>query len=267
MKAFAPASVTAVFAPNEAGTRTRGASVALEDGVTVAVDDATSSAVTVDGEPASFEPVVGVLDRLGVAAQVDVQPDVPIGAGFGSSGAATLATALAAEELFDLGYERGDLVEYARAAEVDAGTGLGDVYVQDTGGLRYDVGNGRERIETDVPVEYASYGGLSTEEALGDEELMAIVRREGSAVLDALPNPPTLREVVERSWPFAQALGLPTDRVVADVERVEEAGGAATMAMLGETVVALGTGLTDAGYDATGTSVHPGGATLRGGDG
>lgn len=239
MEAFAPASVTAVFAPNEAGTRTRGASVALEDGVTVKVEDAAGSAVAVDGEPASFEPVTGVLDRLGVAASVDVRPEIPIGAGFGSSGAATLATALAADELFDLGFDREELVEHARAAEVDAGTGLGDVYVQDTGGLRYDVGNGRERVETDVPVEYASYGGLSTEDALGDAELMATVRREGSAVLDALPTPPTLRAVIERSWPFARAVGLPTERVVDDVERVEAAGGAATMAMLGESVLAV----------------------------
>lgn len=239
MDAFAPASVTAVFAPNEAGTRTRGASVALEDGVTVSVEPAETTVTTVDGEPASFEPVAGVLDRLGVTARVDVRPDVPIGAGFGTSGAATLATALVANELQGLGLPRTELVEHAREAEVAAGTGLGDVYIQDTGGLRYDVGNGRERVETDAVVEYSSYVGLSTEEALGDDELMARVREEGTEVLDGLSVPPTLREVFERSWPFAQALGLPTERVVADVERVRAAGGAATMAMLGETVVAV----------------------------
>lgn len=239
MDAFAPASVTAVFAPNEEGTRTRGASVALEDGVTVSVETADTNAVTVDGEPASFEPVVGVLDRLGVTAKVDVQPEVPIGAGFGTSGAATLATALVANELLGLGLPRGELVERARDAEVAAGTGLGDVYIQDTGGLRYDIGKGRERVETDAIVEYSSYGGLSTADALGDAELMARVRTEGTKVLDSLSEPPSLREVFERSWPFAQALGLPTERVVEDVERVENTGGAATMAMLGETVVAV----------------------------
>ncbi len=239
MDAFAPASVTAVFAPNEAGTRTRGASVALSDGVTVSVEDAAEPRVTVDGESASFDPVVGVLDRLGVAAHVDVRPEVPIGAGFGSSGAATLATALAANALFDLGQGREELVEQSRAAEVAAGTGLGDVYVQNTGGLRYDLGKGRERVATDAAVEYASYGSLSTEDALDDEALMGTVRREGSAVLDGLPNPPDLETVIERSWPFARTLELPTRQVVADVARVEDAGGAATMAMLGESVIAV----------------------------
>lgn len=239
MQAFAPASVTAVFAPSEDGQTTRGASFALEDGVTVAVESAAESTVTVDGAEAPFEPVEGVLDRLGVTASVDVVPDIPLGAGFGSSGAATLATALAAAELFDLHLARYDLVEHARAAEVDAGTGLGDVYIQDTGGLRYDVGEGRERVETDVPVEYVSYGGIPTEDVLGDSEMMARVRREGASVLESLSEPPTMREVIERSWPFARALDLPTDQVVADVERATDAGGVATMAMLGETVVAV----------------------------
>jgi len=239
MDAFAPASVTAVFAPNEENTRTRGASVALEDGVTISLDDADDSVVTVDGEPASFDPVEGVLDRLGVTARVDVRPDVPIGAGFGTSGAATLATALAANERYGLELPREELVERSRDAEVTAGTGLGDVYIQDTGGLRYDIGNGRKRVETTEPVEYSSYGDLSTADALDDTELMRKVRTEGSTVLDSLSDPPTLREVLERSWPFAQALGLPTQRVVDDVARVEEAGGAATMAMLGESVVAV----------------------------
>ena len=239
MDAFAPASVTAVFAPDQVESGSRGASVALEDGVTVSVEDADETAVTVDGEPAGFEPVERVLDRLGVDAAVDVQPQVPLGAGFGASGAATLATALAANELYDLALPRDGLVEHSHEAEVAAGTGLGDVFIQNAGGLLYNVGDGRQRVETDEPVEYVSYGGLSTADALADEELMDQVREEGGAVLDALPDPPTIRAVIERSWPFARALDLPTDRVVDDVARVEEAGGAATMAMLGETVVAV----------------------------
>ncbi|MFW5911261.1 MAG: GHMP kinase [Halolamina sp.] len=239
MDAFAPASVTAVFAPDETTSGARGASVALTDGVTVSVDDADSSSVSVDGTPTEFEPVTGVLDRIGVDARVDVRPDVPIGAGFGASGAATLATAIAANELYELALPRGRLVEHSRAAEVAAGTGLGDVYIQDVGGLVYNLGDGRRRVETEEPVEYASYGGLSTAEALADEALMTRITEEAGTVLDTLPDPPTLRDVIQRSWPFARALGLPTERVIADVERVEAAGGAATMAMLGETVVAV----------------------------
>ncbi|NHX35824.1 MULTISPECIES: GHMP family kinase ATP-binding protein [Halolamina] len=239
MDAFAPASVTAVFAPDHVDAGSRGASVALEDGVTVSIEEAAGTTVAVDGDPADFEPVSRVLDRLGVAASVDVRPQVPLGAGFGASGAATLATALAANERFELGHARERLVEHSHEAEVAAGTGLGDVFVQDAGGLVYNVGDGRERVDTDEPVGYAGYGELSTADALADEELMDRVREEGGAVLDSLPERPTVRAVIERSWPFARALDLPTERVVETVGRVEDAGGAATMAMLGETVVAV----------------------------
>jgi pantoate kinase len=54
-----------------------------------------------------------------------------------------------------------------------------------------------------------------------------------------------------------------TDELRTVVTDVAEAGGEATMAMLGETVVALGTGLSDAGYDPGVCRIHPGGATLE----
>jgi pantoate kinase len=55
-----------------------------------------------------------------------------------------------------------------------------------------------------------------------------------------------------------------TDELRTVVTDVAEAGGEATMAMLGETVVALGTGLSDAGYDPHVCQVHPSGAQLEG---
>jgi len=62
---------------------------------------------------------------------------------------------------------------------------------------------------------------------------------------------------------FASEAGLLVAEVAEAVEAVEAEGGLASMAMLGRTVYALGTGLTDAGYDAEACTVHPTGATLR----
>jgi len=47
------------------------------------------------------------------------------------------------------------------------------------------------------------------------------------------------------------------------VDAVTDAGGEAAMAMLGRTVFALGTGLSDAGYDAAACRIHPAGARLE----
>jgi pantoate kinase len=278
MKAFAPGSVTAVFAPATSGDQSKGASVAIADGVIADVQAVTSespadtiptaesgsaneSVVTVAGDPTDFEPVEIALQKLGIAARVDLTAEVPIGRGFGASGAATLATAIAANAEFELGHSREELVEVAHRAEVEAGTGLGDVFVQNRGGLVVSDGSGRDdeddgrsggdgdgnsdddeprKYEPDDSIEYASFGPIATEETLADDELMARIEREGTATLDALPEDPDLADLTRRAWDFAEAIDLPTDEVRAAVREVENAGGAASMAMVGETVFAVG---------------------------
>jgi pantoate kinase len=61
---------------------------------------------------------------------------------------------------------------------------------------------------------------------------------------------------------FAREANLLVPEVATAIGDVEDAGGEATMAMLGRTAVALGSGLTDAGHDATACRVSPGCATL-----
>lgn len=244
MRAYAPGSVTGVFSPpppDGPTTRSRGASFATEAGVEAEVRPADRVEVRLEGEPTTFEPVAGVLDRLGVTAVVDLVPAVPIGAGFGASGAATLATALAANERFGLGRSRSALVDESHRAEVAAGTGLGDVFVQAGGGLAWSVGDGVERASAPVTdrVEYASYGSISTSEALADDAFLDRVRAAGDRAMARLPADPTMREFTALSWTFARETGLVTERVASTVERVRDAGGEASMAMLGETVFAV----------------------------
>ncbi|WP_135825444.1 GHMP family kinase ATP-binding protein [Halorussus ruber] len=281
MRAFAPGSVTAVFAPGETADQSKGASVAIADGVVADVTlaegpDAGSSTtdepdaerptaddhvVTVGGEPTDFEPVELALRKLDLpnAARVDVTAEVPIGRGFGASGAATLATVIAANAEFDLAMSREDLLEIAHRAEVEAGTGLGDVFVQHRGGLVVGDGGDPRKFARETTIEYSSFGPIATEEALADEDLMARVQREGTALLDALPDDPTLADLTRESWEFAQAIDLPTAAVREAVEAVESAGGTASMAMVGETVFAVGV----EGVLENQTEVCPEGAELQ----
>ncbi|UPV99190.1 GHMP kinase [Halorussus gelatinilyticus] len=264
MRAFAPGSVTAVFAPAETADRSKGASVAIADGVIADVrrvdaQDPTEPVVRLGGEPTDFEPVELALRELDVAARADLTAEVPIGRGFGASGAATLATLIAANAEFGLDYSREELVELAHRAEVEAGTGLGDVFVQNRGGLVVGDGGDPRKFERETPVEYSSFGPIATEEALADEDLMERIAREGSATLDALPEDPSLAGLTRDSWEFAQAIDLPTDDVREAVAAVEAAGGAASMAMVGETVFAVGV----EGVLENRTEVCSGGAELR----
>ena len=214
--------------------------MAIRDGVVVEVVEAGETVVTVDGEETSFEPVSLVAEGLDARLAVDVRPEVPIGSGFGASGAATLATALAANERLDLGRSREELVQAAHAAEVEAGTGLGDVFVQERGGVVVGTGDGIRRVASDEHLEYASFGGIPTSDVLDDPAAMGRIREAGQRAFERLPDDPSLPALVGGSWTFARETGLVTERVGNEVERVREAGGEATMAMLGETVVATG---------------------------
>jgi len=256
--AYAPGSVTTVFVPQDAES-SLGVSFATADGVTATVESTREPSLYLDNRPARVEPVTGLLDRLDVTATVRLDTEVPIGCGFGASGAATLATALAANERFDLEHDRDALVKIAHRAEVEAGTGLGDVFIQDRGGLVWDVGNGLERTPRTDRIEYTSHGGITTAAVLGDEGTMEQVSDAGQSALSTINPEGPLTELFDASWQFAKETGLATGRVSEAVDAVQGAGGTATMAMLGETVVATG----GEGTLDQATQITPDGATLK----
>jgi len=237
--AHAPGSVTVIFVPQD-GERSLGISFAVADGTTVTVERAPKTVVFLDGTRATVEAVSGVLRRLGVTAAVRVETEVPIGCGFGVSGAATLGTALAANAAWGLGRDRSVLVQAAHRAEVAAGTGLGDVFIQNEGGLVWDRGDGMRRVARADRLQYTTYGGVATADVLGDEGTMERVKTAGQSALASVDPEGALAPLFRTSWTFAEKTDLASDRIAATVGDVWAENGAATMAMIGETVVATG---------------------------
>lgn len=309
--AFVPGHVTAFFSahPNErpAAAGSRGAGLTLTDGVTVRVswadDDAGGPPYrTVDGEPGAIGAAEDVLAGLGVvdgehdgdaeltgaiestdcaeSAGIDVtiESDLPIGAGFGVSGAAALGTALAANDAFDCGRSENELIRLAHEAEVDRGTGLGDVVAQAHGGVPIRLEPGApgfgelDGIPAHARVEYVTFGELSTEAVLGGDT--TALSAAGERALDRLREDPRLPTLMAAARDFAADADLLVPEVAAAIDAVDEAGGSggevggsggeAAMAMLGRTVFALGTGLSDAGYDPTVCHTDSAGARLVG---
>jgi pantoate kinase len=267
--AFVPGHVTGFFSaypdddPTKAGSR--GAGVTLERGVVVRLEPGQGTRL--NGEAATIEAVDRVLEALRATASVAVETDLPLGSGFGVSGAAALGTALATNAVFDRGLSENELVTIAHGAEVQAGTGLGDVVAQARGGIpiRLEPGapahGAMDGIPDRRPMEYVTFGELSTEEVLAGEtdELTAA----GDRALSALVAEPTLETLMESSRRFAREAGLLTPDVEAAIREVAAAGGEAAMAMLGETVFALDGGLSAAGYDAERCEVSLAGAHMR----
>ena len=274
--AFAPGHVTAFFSIHRAespdASGSRGAGLALSEGVTATVsstdgEDEGNPEIHLNGRRVTIEAVEHVLAELGVTARVRLETPLPPGAGFGVSGAAALATALAANHRFDCGRTENELVGLAHAGDVEAGTGLGDVVAQARGGIpiRLEPGAPGYGSLDGIPdcrrVEFVTFGELSTPEVLsGETEALSAA---GERALTALLDDPTVETLLAEGRRFTREIGVATPEVAEAIDTVADAGGEASMAMLGRSVFALGTGLTDAGYDPTVCRTHPAGATLE----
>ena len=266
--AFVPGHITGFFSAHTAATceqaGSRGAGITLSDGVEVTV--APGSGCRLNGDDVSITAVDDVRTRLGVDAAVDATTSLPVGAGFGVSGAVALGTALAANAAFDCGKTENELITMAHCAEVEAGTGLGDVVAQARGGLpiRIDPGSPSHGHLDGLParprVEYVTFGELSTEDVLsGDTDDLTLA---GESALSRLLERPTVEQFMASSRTFAEEADLLTDDVAEAIAAVDEVGGDAAMAMLGNTVFAIGDGLSAAGYDPQRCRTDAGGARL-----
>jgi pantoate kinase len=268
--AFVPGHVTGFFSVHRAespmATGSRGSGLALSDGVRVRAEPADEVSVELDGDPVTVEPVERVLHALSAPCRISASTSLPLGSGFGVSGALALGSALAANAVHDRALSENELVSIAHGAEVECGTGLGDVVAQARGGapIRLEPGAPGEGVLDGIPersrVEYLPLGELDTETVItGDTEQLSAA---GDEALSRLASEPTLSQFMYASRRFAREAGVLTQQVREVVEDVSEVGGEASMAMLGETVFALGTGLTDAGYDPAVCHIHDAGATL-----
>ncbi len=269
--AFVPGHVTGFFSAHRtdtpATTGSRGGGLTLSDGVRVRVVPSETTRVALGGERVEMEPVEHVLDAFGATARVTIESELPVGSGFGVSGAAALGTAYASNTVFDGERSENDLVELAHVAEVVAGTGLGDVVAQARGGvpIRVEPGAPGHGVLDGVPassrVEYVTFGELSTAEVIeGDTTRLS---RAGERALGELRERPTLRHLLRLSRRFAREAGLLVPEVETAIDAVSDAGGEAAMAMLGRSVFALDTGLSDAGYDPQVCETYPSGAHLE----
>jgi pantoate kinase len=262
MKAWVPSHITGFFAakrqndPQKSGSK--GCGLALALGATTTIETCQKTETKTDPKTeivlnglVSEAPVSRyVVDRLARSpVKVKTELDMPLGSGFGASGAGALGCAYALNAHFDLGLTANQAAAVAHAAEVTNRTGLGDVIGQNTGGLVIRLKPGAPGIgqvdRIPVPplkVDYVIRGPISTKEVLSDQGVMKAVNLAGEAALKDLLKRPTLRDFMLLSRRFAAQSGLASDWALDAIEAVEAAGGMASMIMLGDAVFAIGGG-------------------------
>lgn len=246
--AFSPGHISGYFRRVEgsdpASTGSIGAGVVINEGVRSTVEPARETSVRVIHQGHAFAgspPIEYALDRLGVAARVTTECRLPIGAGFGLSAAALLATLTAANELFALTLTAEEVAAYAHEAEVLHRTGLGDVAAIQAGGVVCRKGAGIHaeitRIYPEEPLYAISLGPLPTASVLSSPEAMA---RIAAAYPDRCPR--DLADFCRLSRRFAESSGLIAAEVREVLQACDTAGVPASMTMLGNGVFACGNG-------------------------
>jgi len=270
-QAFVPGHLTGFFTthsdsdPTRAGSQ--GGGIALSAGVTVTVHPAAQAEVVLNGSTVELAAVERVLETLNTRAVVRGVTDLPLASGFGVSGAMALGAALACNAAFDRQLSTNELVTIAHGAEVQAGTGLGDVVAQARGGVtvRLEPGGPHHNVLDGIPaderVEYLALGDLPTADVLGGNT--DPIDEAGTRALSTVVEEPTMDSFMRASRRFSRESGLLTTDVREVILDVNEAGGQAAMAMLGKTVFALDSALSAAGHDPAVCQIHQTGATLQ----
>lgn len=230
-------------------TGSTGAGIVIEPGVTVTVSPSSRTMVHVlqrasRGRLRQFAdcspPIASALARVGVDAAVVTECSLPIGAGFGLSAAALLATLTAVNRLADLGMDAHEIALVAHETEVEHRTGLGDVSACQSGGRVVRCGAGidgeiKRSFDIAGPVCAVSFGPIPTPSVLGSPFLMERVAR-------AFPprQPATAEQFFAACRSFTEKSGLVTPEVERVLRACAAEGVPAGMTMLGNGVFAYG---------------------------
>ena len=267
-RAFAPCHITGFFQIFDETVRaldagSRGAGVSLSRGVETLVKVkrsakncskvsingiASESAVVSECVLNAFSSRFNELENL--QTLVDHHVQVPLGAGFGTSGAAALSLALALNEAHGLGLSKIEAAQIAHVAEVECKTGLGTVIAETFGGAEIRVKPGAPgigeiehvQVPKDTAVACLVFGPLSTKKLLSDQEIRKRVNELGGKLVDRLVKEPNIANFMKLSRQFAEHVGLITSKIRKALNLADDTGSVCSMPMFGESVFTLAHG-------------------------
>jgi len=251
--AFCPGHISGYFKRVDghdlATTGSIGAGIVIDEGVTATAHASRTPAVRIeriDRNGQRYEvaldspPIISAMNRIGISASVVTRCRLPIGAGFGLSAAALLASLTAINRLAGCGMSPEEIAEIAHETEVTYRTGLGDVAACQGGGRVVRAGAGircqiERRFDLTEPLFAVSFGPIHTPTVLGSPAQMA-------QVTAAFPkaSPGSVADLFRLSREFTEKSGLVTPAVKVVLLACDMVNVPVSMTMLGNGVFAYG---------------------------
>lgn len=234
---WVPCHITCFFEvrehDNPLETGSRGAGFNLDVGVKTVVRLRRSGDVEVSGgNDVSKDVVERVLHGLGVRAHAELEHDelVPMGVGYGVSGATALGAAIATSVALGNVMTLSQAGAVAHVVEVEHMTGLGDVIAQIHGGVEVRVKEGAPGVgvvdkllhEPDLRLITVILRKIPTREMLAKKR--EAINKHGNLALTKLLKRPNIEVLMREAKAFAEAVGFMDEDVKRVAEEVIERG-------------------------------------------
>ena len=224
-----------------------GAGFLLSKGVKTTVDSSDELKINVNqGDTTVIDEVLSIMD---VENNFKITQDIqlPIGAGFGTSAASALSLTLALNDFLNLGYSTELCGQIAHMAEINLGSGLGDVIAQTGKGLVLRTSPGAPGIgeiksfEHDVYIAWKCFGQINTSSIIEEPDYKEVISDVGLKYLEFFEEKPSLRNFLSFSNKFAGETNLMVHEVKNLVDYFNSSDDilGSSMAMLGNTAFAF----------------------------
>lgn len=267
-KAFSPGNISCIFVirknKNPAKSGSLGIGFTVNKGATVeikkmnahkvinnkikkAANTGNKNIIYFNNKKINFPTVNSVIEKLTKEKfVVNIKSELPLGAGFGLSGASALATAYALGEILKLKKSKKELALIAHIAEVENLTGLGDVINQYYGGFLIKHKPSYMFKAEKLPIKnktvhYRYFNRLDTKKVISNKKIRNKINKAGLKSLNKVKKLEkyniNLENLVKISKEFAVESGLLKNNKVKNIiKKIEDNNGNASMIMLGNAV-------------------------------
>lgn len=251
IQVYCPASISLIFKvhpdQNPLKMGSTGVGFTVDKGVTATAALSDKTIIKFNGEKIVFPTVLSVVRELtSQTVSIDIRSSLPLGSGFGLSGASALSTAFAINKLLELNKSKKELIEIAYKSEVVNRTGLGTVATQTLGGFLLKKTPGLKPKFSRLPfigrkIYAIFFSKKETPKLLKNKTKVELINKVADKYLTKIKEsqPKSLDNFFDIAYLFAKQSRLIEDEKIQQlIDRLRANNQHATITMLGNVVLA-----------------------------
>jgi len=249
-KAFAPANISCIFVIKKTKNPSKSGSLGLgftvDKGVIVTIKkNTTNNTIYFNNKKINLPTVKTVIEKLtDEKVVINIKSNLPLGCGFGISGACAIASSYALNKLLNLGKSKINLAFIAHISEIENGTGLGDVVNQFFGGFLIKYEPSYKFKVKKLPINnkkiyYKYFSSIETKKIISNIKIKNDINISGLVSLNKIKKlkNKSLKNLIKISKEFSvKSSLLQNKKIIEIIRKIEIKNGNASMIMLGNAV-------------------------------